>query len=213
MSYDADVARLRHLIRDGELVSDRDFDALYPPHLRRLSRDFWTPVGVAQRAATLLAPKPGTRILDVGAGVGKLCIIAAASTLAVVTGIEQRPHLVRVARQAALQMNVGVSFVHGDLSDVDWCAFDAFYFYNPFYENLLPRDARIDQLVALSQHRFCVDLQRALDGITRARAGARIVTYHGLGMGLPRGFRLASRESAGSDELKLWIKEEEPRAG
>jgi SAM-dependent methyltransferase len=206
MIPDSHARLLRQLIEDGEVVSDRAFDALYPPRVRKLSPEFWTPVGVARRAATLLAPTPGTRILDVGAGVGKLCIVAAASTLALVTGIEHRGHLVDVAKRAGHKMKVIARFIHGDLADVDWGAFDAFYFYNPFYENFLPPDARIDHLVAHSRLRFLADARLALEGIARARAGTRVVTYHGLGADLPEGFRLAHRELAGSDELKLWIK-------
>jgi len=40
-----------------------------------------------------------------------------------------------------------------------------------------------------------------------ATQGTRVVTYHGFGGHMPRGFRLASREKAGSDELELWIKD------
>ncbi len=206
MTEDPRLARLRRSLEEGELVANRDFDALYPPRVRALSSIFWTPVRVALRAAELLAPAPGAHVLDVGSGVGKFCIVAAASTRAVVTGIEHREHLVRVARAAAARLQVDARFVHGDIEAVQWHRFDAFYFYNPFYENVDCMGARIDAAVELSQRRFLVDVQIALEALTHAPDGTRVVTYHGLGADLPASYRLASSECAGTDSLKLWIK-------
>jgi predicted RNA methylase len=207
MALDARLVRLRRSIEAGELVTDRDFDALYPPRVRRLSLTFWTPVRVAQRAALLLAPTPGTRVLDVGAGVGKLCIIAAAGTRASVTGVEHREHLVRIARDAADRIGVHPRFIQGDLASVDWRRFDSFYFYNPFYENVHRDGARIDDAVELSQRRFLSDLRTAVDSMVDAPDGTRVVTYHGLGAELPAGYRLDSTEYIGTDALRLWIKD------
>ena len=210
MNADSRLARLRQSLEAGELVSDRDFDALYPPRVRALSQVFWTPARVALRAAELLAPTPGTRVLDVGSGVGKFCIAAAASTGAIVTGIEHREHLVRVARTAAERLNVHARFVHGDLAAVEWHRFDSFYFYNPFYENVDSMGARIDCAVELSKRRFAADVRTALEAMARAPDGTRVVTYHGLGAALPPAYRLESSECAGTDSLKLWIKTERP---
>ncbi len=212
MTSDPRIARLRRSLADGELVSDREFDALYPPRVRALSSVFWTPARVALRAAALLAPTPGTRVLDVGSGVGKLCIVAAASTNATVTGIEHRERLVSVARTAAERLGVSARFIHGDLCDVNWRRFDAFYFYNPFYENVDCMGACIDAAVELSQRRFLIDVQLALEALAHAPCGTRVVTYHGLGAELPPVYRLESSECAGSDALKLWIKTERPAA-
>jgi SAM-dependent methyltransferase len=206
------VARLRQSIEAGELVSDRDFDALYPPYVRALSPNFWTPVRVAQRAAKLLAPGPGRRVLDVGSGVGKFCIVAASMAGVAVTGIEHRRYLVRVARDAALRIDAAARFIHGDLSAVEWRSFDAFYFFNPFYENLRGQGELIDDSVELSQQRFLSDVQIVLDALVHAPEGTRVVTYHGLGAELPPAYRLESSECAGSDALQLWIKATRPAA-
>src|SRR3954452_18195742 len=70
------AAALGDALRSGAAVPDAEFDRLFPDELRDRSYLHWTPVEVAVRAAELLAPSPrGIRVLDVGAGVGKLCLI------------------------------------------------------------------------------------------------------------------------------------------
>jgi predicted RNA methylase len=208
MSTDEKLHALRLALRKGEACADRDFDRLYPHYVRELSRAFWTPVRVAQRAAELLGVAPGRRTLDVGAGVGKFCIVAAAATGAEVTGVEHRAELVRVARATAERVEAPARFVHGELVAIDWGEFDAFYFYNPFFENV-HADNHIDEGVELSARRFEADLGLASDALTRARVGTRVVTYHGFGGPLPPSYRLVTSESAGSDTLKLWVQTDE----
>ena len=198
---------LHRLLQQGEPVADRWFDELYTPSIRALSSTFWTPVRVAQRAALLLRTGTKRRVLDIGSGAGKFCLVAAASTELEVTGIEHRKHLVNVAVRAAERLGVHVRFVHGDLLAVDWAAFDSFYLYNPFVENLCPVTDRIDGSVELSEQRFRDDLQTVLEAMAHARVGTRVVTYHGLGADLPPTYSLASREWAGSGELRLWVKD------
>jgi 2-polyprenyl-3-methyl-5-hydroxy-6-metoxy-1,4-benzoquinol methylase len=72
----------------GLSTSDRAFDELVPSEVRHLSPTHWTPVEIAIRAASLLAPTEDLRILDIGAGVGKLCAIGARSSSAIWVGIE-----------------------------------------------------------------------------------------------------------------------------
>jgi predicted RNA methylase len=217
---DARLRELQSALQRGDAVMDRDFDRLYPHQARALSRAFWTPVRVAQRAVQLLFASEtasegasrnesrSPRVLDVGAGVGKFCIVAAAMTGVEVTGIEHRENLVAIARATALRLGVRARFLHGDLAAADWGAFDAFYFYNPFFENVHV-DNHIDERVELSARRFAADRGAAIGLLGRARPGTRVVTYHGLGAELPSTYRLLANESAGSDMLKLWVKQTE----
>src|SRR5690349_19097198 len=102
-------------------VDDSAFDRIYPDHVQRLSRLHFTPVSVALRAAGWLAPEPGMRVLDVGAGAGKLCMVAALSHAARWHGVERDPSLVAVARGAARELAVEhcTSFAVGDLFAID----------------------------------------------------------------------------------------------
>ena len=201
-----DFAEIREALLCGGPLADADFDSLYPLHVRAVSRTFWTPVGVGRRAAELLAPGPSSRILDVGSGVGKFCIVGALHTRAHFSGVEHRPQLVSVAQRAAESIRAATmtSFVRATPETISWESFDGFYFYNPFLENL-SGEGRLDATVELSRKRMEDDLRVVLDGLSRARRGARVVTYHGLGADLPSPFRLVSTEGAGSDKLELWV--------
>jgi SAM-dependent methyltransferase len=180
---------------------------VFPSAARKVSSQFWTPVTVALRAARLLVEEGARRVLDVGSGVGKFCIVGAASTGATFVGVEHRDHFVAVARDAARRIGAPTAhFIHGTLDAVDVADFDAFYFFNPFAENLQGPDVQLDQTVPLSEPRFLTDVERALRMLVQARVGTRVVTYHGLGDDLPPGYVLAHKELRRSGCLNLWIK-------
>jgi predicted RNA methylase len=162
-------------------------------------------VDAAVRAARLLAAEPGARILDIGSGVGKFCIVAAASTDARVTGIEHRVRLVEIASAAAARLGVDVTFKRGTLDDCDPREVDGVYMFNPFAENLCAREDRIDQSVELSEARFFRDLAATRAFLETARVGTRVVTYCGFGGDLPSSYALALRERCAGN-LELWVK-------
>ncbi len=81
---------------DPTSVEDEKFDLIYPPEVRELSSIFWTPVRIAAEAAELLAVTPATRVLDIGCGPGKFCLVAAKLTEGSFTGIEQRPAFIHI---------------------------------------------------------------------------------------------------------------------
>src|SRR5438309_796822 len=74
----------RELLRDG-VSDDIYFDRIYPEWARKLSRIHWTPIPVVRRAVELLTEGrelDPVRILDVGSGAGKFCLIGAAISYA-----------------------------------------------------------------------------------------------------------------------------------
>jgi len=198
------VAGIREALRSGQLVDDRAFDRLYPLEIRRASRVHWTPVEVAVRAARLLADRPGLRLLDIGSGVGKFCIVAAASVNASVTGVEHRRHFVRIARGAAARIGVDITFVAGTLADCDPRDVDGIYLFNPFAENLSSKD-HLDQSVELSEERFWRDVESTHRFLHEAPVGTRVVTYCGWGGEMPAQYCLALREPR-AGTLELWVK-------
>ncbi|MEO7730526.1 MAG: hypothetical protein ABIY55_06100 [Kofleriaceae bacterium] len=196
---------IRDALARGATVADAELDQVFPEELRDRSHLHWTPVAVAVRAAALLAPTPHLRILDVGAGVGKVCVVGAAVTGATWWGIEQDATQVAAANHAAWALDVDrrTRFVHGDGSRLAWDEFDGFYFYNPFTTLMLAPHASPFVRYATIQR----TLRRIEQRLAAARPGTRVVTYHGFGGKLPAGYSLAVREPAGGDALELWLRE------
>jgi SAM-dependent methyltransferase len=196
---------IRDALARGAAVADAELDQLFPEELRDRSHLHWTPIAVAVRAAALLAPAPRLRILDVGAGVGKLCLVGAAVTGATWWGIEQDATQVAAANHAAwaLDVEARTRFVHGDGSRLAWDEFDGFYFYNPFTTLMLAPHASPFVRYATIQS----TLRRIEQRLATARPGTRVVTYHGFGGKLPAGYALAAREPAGGDALELWLRD------
>src|SRR5689334_18357566 len=95
---------------------DDGFDALFPEWARRVSRGNFTPLAIARRAVALLCDRPGMRVLDVGSGVGKVCLVGALTSDARFHGVEQRPHFVAAACAAAAQLGLSerATFACGD---------------------------------------------------------------------------------------------------
>ena len=145
-------------------------------------------------------------ILDVGAGPGKFCVVAARSVPhGHFSGVELRPHLVRVARRIARHLAIrNVSFLDGDALDLDWSTYDGFYLYNPFAEQLHQTTLALDRTLDLSPLRFLDYVLAVRQRLLVSRIGTRVVTYHGFGAPPPYGYDLI--EDHGPRALQLWIK-------
>jgi SAM-dependent methyltransferase len=193
-------------LRLGRWIDDRDWDALYPRWAARLSRAHWTPVAVARRAAALLVAQPGARVLDVGSGVGKLCLVGALTTGGIFTGVERRARLVQVAAALAHRGRVArCHFVADGFEALDFGAYDAFYLFNPFYENL-PGSRFLPGEFARSRARYHGFVEAVKARLGEAPPGARVVTYHGLGGRLPPGWERVVSARLRGGPLTLWIK-------
>jgi SAM-dependent methyltransferase len=193
------------------LDDDIAFDTVYPAAIRRISRRFWTPVAVARRAAELFAGAGARRVLDVGAGVGKFVLVAAAVAPQIqFVGIEHRRHLVDVANRARDELGRdNARFKAADVTRMVWSAFDGFYLFNPFAENLFEGGDRIDSRVELSRKRLGRDAMRVERALRRAPLGTAIVTYHGATARIPGCYEVEACERAGTDWLRLWIRRHE----
>jgi len=183
--------------------TDQAFDRLLPDHLRVLSHKYWTPVDVAIRATSLLSPTSATRILDVGSGVGKLCVVGAMSSSGMWYGVEQHEPLVHAARMLASTLGVAkrTMFLHGDALAVDWHAFDAIYLYNPFESPLSDVDPR-QHMVAFRALVAEVEYRLAT-----LRDRVRVITLNGFGGAMPTSYELVYHEriSAVGLNLALWV--------
>ncbi|TMQ14276.1 MAG: hypothetical protein E6J91_15725 [Deltaproteobacteria bacterium] len=177
--------------RRATSTTDRAFDRLLPEALRRLSYMHWTPIEVAIRATTLLCPSSGMRILDVGSGVGKLCMVGAMSSEGLWYGVEQHETLVHTACELAGALGVAdrTRFLHGD--DL----------YNPFEVPLFDVDH--------GQHLldFRLKVAGVQDRLAALPERARVVTLQGFGGVMPRSYELLYHEriAAAGLDLALWV--------
>ena len=207
----ATSSQIFEALRTGKPVSDEEFDRVFPPWARKPSRLHWTPLETARRAAELLAWREGARILDVGSGVGKFCLVGALTTDGVFVGVEQREQFVKVARAVARRGRVPrCLFLHGNLLELDWRGFDGLYLYNPFAENL-PGHEPIDETVKRSVRKYRRYVRFIEELLAEAPAELRVVTYHGFGGEMPVGWSEAAYEWSGSGPLVLWRKTSAPR--
>jgi SAM-dependent methyltransferase len=196
------ISRLRH----GAPLSDAAFDEIFPAFIRNLSRVHWTPIEVIRRAVSLLVTHPGTRILDVGSGVGKFCMVGALISEGRFFGIEQRKHFVELANHLSARHCIArTTFQHGDLSEIQWQDFDAIYLFNPFQENKTP-DQRLDDTVPLSRELYLKYVSAAALNLEKMPQGARVVTYHGFGGSFPKNYERKVSEWCYRGPLELWIK-------
>lgn len=196
-------------LKNGKLISDDEFDLAYVPAVRKLSTRHWTPVKVACRAAKHLATEPGMRVLDVGSGVGKFCMVGAMTTPGTFVGVERRRHLLDEAERVCHKLGIKrVEFLHGNMADLDWSAFDAFYFYNPFFENVVAFASNNDSdPVGFQRYEAYVAIVRSK--LRFLSLGTKVATYHGFGGKVPDCYELTVRERIGSDQLNVWVKTRE----
>ncbi len=205
-----EMQRLFERLRAGAHVWNAQFDRILPMRWRRFSVMHWTPVHVARRAAQLLVTRPESRVLDVGSGPGKFCLVGALATLGHFTGVEQRPHMVEFSRNFARKYNIPrVHFVRANAMDLNWRLYSAFYFYNPFYENLDP-DKTIDERVELSLSLYDQYITMVQQRLAEAPSGTRVVTFHGMGGEMPDGYERVLREFQDTGFLELWIRNPSP---
>nr|WP_214070139.1 methyltransferase domain-containing protein [Mucilaginibacter sp. dw_454] len=185
--------------------NDAAFDWLYPEHFQLMSLRQWTPLAVAKKAAEYLNVK-GARILDIGSGIGKFCMVGAHHYPdSEYFGVEQRHELVHYARIAKKYLGLdNASFIHANITQVNFHEFDHFYFYNSFYENI-DRENAIDDTIETSYSLYDY-YTRYLQSVLKDKPpGTRVVTYQSLGEILPNDFKQAD-QSFGT-LLRLWIRE------
>lgn len=185
-------------------LDDETFNEIYPLPVQQLSKRHWTPVEVAKMAAGFLVPSPGTKVLDIGSGAGKFCLVGATSTEGHFTGVEQRKNLVDLSEEIASAYNIkNTSFIHANITEIDFSGYSSFYFYNSFHENI-ESDARIDSQVETSQKYYAYYTDYVNLALSKKPAGTRLVTYWSLFSDVPSNYELQFSMYNGT--LKFWEK-------
>ncbi|MGY0036481.1 methyltransferase domain-containing protein [Pedobacter sp. NJ-S-72] len=193
------------LLPSDYYLNDTVFDSFLPEKLRKISKIHWTPLAISKKAASFLAPVSGSKILDIGSGVGKFCIAAAHFFPdSEFHGIEQREDLHDIALQAQQRSGANnVQFINGNFTQLNLDIYDSIYFYNSFAENLIDV-GRIDNSVDYSPGLYTYYsnyLCRVLDNMP---TGTRLVTYHGYEHEIPIAYEIVEQDD--QKPLKMWIR-------
>lgn len=160
-------------------------------------------MAVAKAASQFLA-EPGKKILDVGSGVGKFCLIAGhLHRDATFHGIEQRMNLVHFAKEAQEKLQLkNVHFINNNITKTEFSIFDHFYFYNSFYENL-PHVDKIDNDIGFSQEQFDHYTRHLFNELAKLPPRTKLVTYHAHREQIPNTYGLLRSEFDG--KLEYWV--------
>jgi cyclopropane fatty-acyl-phospholipid synthase-like methyltransferase len=187
----------------GDIRED-DFNKIYPRQIRIPAKRHWTPVSVARLATEFLAEKKGANVLDIGSGVGKFCMIGSATTNGNFTGVEQRRHLVdisdRISRRYKLK---NLRFIHSNITTIEFKDYNAFYFFNSFFENI-DQGGKIDDTVNLERELYEVYSNYVFRQFYLLPVGTRLATYHAAERVVPSNYEL--RHAYLDGLLKLWEK-------
>lgn len=185
--------------------SDEKFNQLYPKEIAALASRHWTPLTIAKEAASFLAVGSNTRILDIGSGVGKFCMIGAQfHPNALFTGIEQRESLTQIAQSVAQKLSLSnTQFLTGNFTEINFNQYQHFYFYNAFYENLIDNDA-IDKDIVQNPELFNLYNRKLYKQLKLLPSGTRIATFHSSENEMPSSYQVVGVGS--NEDLKFWIK-------
>ena len=202
-------AGVRQRLASGHEIEDDDVDRHLPSWVAELSEVHWTPVAVAAAAAAFLTgeKRRSARVLDVGAGAGKFCVVGAASTGARFEGVERNPTLVGVAIELARSIGVHtVNFHCAAMEQLDWQSYHGLYFFNPFGEYFIEDGSTILEGQPRGWPAYVHQVRIAIAKLYLMPTGTRVATYHGLGASLPPGYELVAAERYSTGILRCYIR-------
>ena len=185
--------------------SENEFNELFPVAMQKLDTRHWSSLKIAKKAADFLADGGPSKILDIGSGVGKFCLAGAYyQPRSQFYGVEQRENLTACALKAQNMLGLeNVHFTTGNFTEVDFSAYDHFYFFNSFFENLTGTN-KIDQSISHASHLFNYYNQYLNAELAKMPAGTKLVTFHSLEDEVPEGYFVVASEM--NNSLKFWLK-------
>ncbi|KAF2342913.1 methyltransferase domain-containing protein [Flavobacterium tistrianum] len=191
-------------LKQNRSIDDSEFNQVYPIRIKKLAARHWTPVKIAGKAAGFLVDKPGKRVLDIGSGAGKFCLVGAALTNGIFYGVEQRESLIKLSRKIAEKYKIeNAEFIHSNIMEISFLDYDAFYFFNSFQENI-DLTARIDKSIDPSEELYNLYTAYLKDQLEKTPIGTKLVTYWSNCREVPKSFSLESVSYGGV--LSFWRK-------
>lgn len=196
-------------LRRFDDIDDVDFDRIFPALYQYHSAVHWSPVAVAMKITEWVKDLKQKKFLDIGCGVGKLCILISILTEHEVYGIEQRAPLVQIAQDIIATNNLSrISIQQKNMLNLDWSAYDIYYLYNPFQEHVAHSESFIiDQDLDFDKKFYIKYTSEVFRQLSWAAPGKVFITYHGYGGEIPSDWHLFATERINNGDLKMWVKE------
>lgn len=187
------------------IASDSDFKEITKKEFQHLSEMHWSPKEVIDQSLNWLAAFGQLHILDIGSGVGKFCLLGAATHHQhQFTGIEKRKdfHFEAIRLKEHLQLP-NVTFLCDDIINLPFEKFHAFYIFNPFYEQLVNHGSTLRN-TKFDKENF-IKYESYLKGrLINSPAGNIVITYEYNLMEKVSGFELLKEAYEGA--LQMWRK-------
>ena len=191
-------------IQTNAELTDSDFNEIFTKKAQVIAEIHFTPIKIAKIAVAYLATKKGARVLDVGAGAGKFCMIGATCTEGYFVGVEQRKSFYHQACRIAQKYQIdNIQFIHANITEISFKEFDAFYIFNPFYENL-SKVSKIDKRVELNPEFYLKYSEYVRNQLELMPIGTKLVTYFSFLKEIPKSYEL--QEAIYDNKLKFWKK-------
>lgn len=191
-------------IRLGIEILDSEFDVIYSDKMKKISDIHFSPIEVSKIAARFLVDKIGMRILDVGAGAGKFCMIGSACTEGFFTGVEQRENLHNLSKSISQKFNLtNLKFINSNITEISFKDFDGFYLFNPFYENMNV-SGKMDDSVELKRELYDDYSLYVKIQLDSKPIGTKLVTYFSYLNEIPKSYKMQFSDFDG--KLKMWEK-------
>jgi len=187
-------------------IKDDEFDSIYNPELRKLSKRHFTPYRVAKKVADWLSIYPEQlNVIDLGCGVGKFCFIIKQLTKHKVTGVDFRRNYIELCKRIRDKHKISdLKFIHKNIMETDLREYNVLYFFNSFLEQI-DVTARLDNNIETSpllHLEYEKGLKRKLEEMP---LNTIVITYHVFSDQIPTGYRIVRTEFDGT--LKMWIKQ------
>ncbi len=197
---------LKYKIKNKIQIFDNEFDSLYPETIQNLSRIQWTPSEVIYKIYAEGFITENDRVLDIGSGVGKFCILMALLSKANYFGIEKRKNLCMIANRIANDFSLSnVKFQVGEMTEISWLPFNVFYFYNPFYESITNKNS-IDSEHEKGLKKFTFDLVYVKNRLSEMPKNTKVITYHTFGGKMPKSYDLTKKITLPNGDIELFTK-------
>lgn len=187
-------------------ISDEEFNYIYPPRAHELAELHFTPIKVAKTAIKFLVVNERTKVLDIGSGVGKFCMIGASYSNAIFHGVEQRDWMTDLANLMSWERKISnVKFFNMNLLHFPIKEYDSIYFFNSFYENI-DSFAKIDDSVPVGPNYYELYHNYLNSQLVLTKPKTRLATYWVNREDVPDVF--VEIEAFYNDKLILWERKE-----